>query len=410
VSDVPPEKSFHGSVLLHRLLENYPTEKLVVIEGNLYPSSPERRLPDVRYETLQEGWPRPLYTRFAQPYRTWLTMSAASRIGRLRSLLRGFEPQAVLTVAYYYAWITAANYAKQNELPLHLILHDEYVDAPFVMKSCRPWLRRKFGSVYRQAASRLCVSPYMAAEYQQSYGAKGEVLYPGRASDAQVFSQAPERLLKAPDHGKLVVAFGGTIGSSGGFRLLSLVARALQPSRGVLVIFGPVSPVHARASGLGEENVVFNGALPPDAFKQALREQADVLLATMNFDSDEVTNARISFPSKLADYTSVGLPILILGPKYCSGVRWAEDNAPVAEVVTRDELSDITAALEKLSQRKHRLALANAALQKGDEFFRHDAGETIFLSHLCAHNPYGTPNNGQGNTAGPIPAQGSELS
>jgi len=385
LSDVTPEKSFHGSVLLHRLLGNYPTEKLLVIESNLYPSKPQRRLPGVRYETLQEGWPRPLHTRFARTYHTWLTLTAATRAKQIKPLLRGFEPEAVLTVTYFYAWLTAAEFASRQGLPLHLILHDECVEAPFVVESFKPRLRRMFGEIYRKAAARLCVSPYMAKEYKQKYGTHGDVLYPSRASDATVFDRPPDRLLQSREQTELVVAFGGTLGSIGGMRLLALIAEALKPLHGVLIIFGPVDPVHARANGLDAANIVFKGSLEPEAFKRALREEADVLLVPMPFELQNATNARISFPSKLADYTAVGLAILIFGPKYCSGVRWAEDNAPVAEVVTRQELGDITDALKRLNRREHRLKLALAALQKGGEYFGHAAIETRFFSYLHGH-------------------------
>jgi glycosyltransferase involved in cell wall biosynthesis len=334
---------------------------------------------------LQEGWPRLQRTGFARLYRTWLSLTAGSRANRVRSLLRGFEPQAVLTVTYYYSWLTAAKFASQQHLPLHLILHDEYVEAPFVVDGIKPWLHRQFGEIYRKAATRMCISPYMAGEYQQKYGAPGDVLPPSRASDARVFDGLPERLLQSPGKSDLVVAFGGTVGSAGGIRQLALVAQALQPMNGVLKIFGPIDPARARAAGLAAANVVFRGSLDPEAFKQALREEADVLLAPMNFAPEEATNARISFPSKLADYTSVGLPILILGPDYCSAVRWASDNLPVAEVVMHEDLAEITAALQKLCWRERRLALAEAAVRKGDEFFRHATVAEKFRNYLCAH-------------------------
>jgi hypothetical protein len=382
---VPPEKSFHGSVLLYRLLENYPAEKLVVMESNLFPSKPERRLPGVRYEQLWEGWPRPLYTRFARLYRTWLTMRAASRAKQVGALLRSFVPQAVLTVPYYFSWITAARYASHQQLPLPLILHDECVEAPFVIDGFKPQLRRIFGEIYRGASARMCVSPYMADEYQQKYGAAGGVMYPGRDSKAEIFTTLPPRLLNAPKGTKLVVAFGGTVNSAGVIRLLALVAQALESSHGTLKIFGPVDLARARENGLGAANIQFQGSLSPETFKRALREEADVLLVPMNFDPNDATNARISFPSKLTDYTSVGLPILILGPEYCSGVRWAKDNAPVAEVVTREEAIDIEAALKRLSNREYRRALAEAALEKGKVFFSHAAVQAIFYKHLQTH-------------------------
>lgn len=382
LSAVPPERSFHGSLLLFRLLERYPADKLLVIESNLFPSSHERRLPGVRYETLREGMRRPLRTRFARFYRSWLTATAASRTGRIQSLVRDFGPQAVLTIPFYFSWITAARYAGQNGLPLHLILHDEYVDAPFELEILKPWLRRVFGGIYRSASTRLCVSPYMAQEYKDKYRAGGEVLYPSRAFGDTVFNSLPERLVCAKDESPLAVAFGGTVNTHGAAQLLAMVAQALRPGNGLLNVYGPMNPANAKACRLDAGNVVFKGSLDPESFKQALRREADVLLVPMTFGAKDSVNSRISFPSKLVDYTSVGLPLLIVGPESCSAVRWARENAPVAEVVTRPEPGDIAAALAKLRHAGHRVQLARAALEKGGEFFSHARAEKEFFNHL----------------------------
>ena len=49
---VPAERSYHGSLLLYRLLQALPPEKLRVVEGYLGPSQPDRRLPGVAYRAL----------------------------------------------------------------------------------------------------------------------------------------------------------------------------------------------------------------------------------------------------------------------------------------------------------------------------------------------------------------------
>ena len=57
-------------------------------------------------------------------------------------------------------------------------------------------------------------------------------------------------------------------------------------------------------------------------------------------NSDRI-NMEMAFPSKLADCTATGLPLLIYGPAYCSAVTWARENPGVAEVVeTEGALSD----------------------------------------------------------------------
>ena len=55
IGDVPVESSYHGSALLFRLLQGWPSERLRVIEANLLRSLPERRLPGIQYEELQVG-------------------------------------------------------------------------------------------------------------------------------------------------------------------------------------------------------------------------------------------------------------------------------------------------------------------------------------------------------------------
>ena len=45
-----------------------------------------------------------------------------------RLVARGFDPDARLTIAHGYTWITAASFAKSKGLPLHLVVHDNVPD------------------------------------------------------------------------------------------------------------------------------------------------------------------------------------------------------------------------------------------------------------------------------------------
>jgi hypothetical protein len=384
VSDVPVEATFAGCILLHRLLEDYPVGKLLIIEGNMFKSRSDRRLPGVRYESFRVGWPRLLRTRFVKPYATWLALSARSRANRLTPLIRDFAPEAVLSVTNFTSWITAAECASRRKLPLHLVLHDETVETPIIAEFVKPHLHRVFGRVYRAAVSRMCVSPFMAEEYQRRYGAPGTVLYPNRGSKSGVFAGPSERLLQTARNGGMVVAFGGTVNSPGMLVLLRLVTEALQPFGGSLKIFGAVDPERARADGLNAGNIFFRGLLAPEEFKLALRREADVLLTPIDFSPEGVLNVFLNFPSKLADYTAVGLPLLIVGPEKSGAVRWARENAPVAELVVREDRADIRKALGRLRSPEHRLMLAREALAKGNQFFSPEAARREFFNRIQA--------------------------
>ena len=131
IGDVPVESSLHGSALIYRLLQNYPPEKLRIIEGSTRNSLPERRLKGVPYGSVPVGWRRPLSTRFYRWAHLTYTVGAAFRIGAVERLLDGFQPEAVLTVSHDFLWVTAAGYARRHGLPLHLICHDDWLNMNF---------------------------------------------------------------------------------------------------------------------------------------------------------------------------------------------------------------------------------------------------------------------------------------
>ena len=106
-----------------------------------------------------------------------------------------------------------------------------------------------------------------------------------------------------------------------------------------------------------------------------------MLFVPMSFDDPgEGHSMRLGFPSKLTDYTATGLPLLIWGPDYCSAVRWARQNRPVAEVVTSENSDALAQALDRLASPGHRVMLAAKALELGNKFFSHASAERTFFA------------------------------
>ena len=172
VSDVPVESSQHGSALLFRAFETYRADRLRIVETGV-PSQPARRLPGVAYASMPIGRRRWLDSRLHGLYSAWLTWRAPGRADHVMSSLSGFEVEAVATVGHGFGWLTAAETARRLHVPLHVIVHDDWPRASAITEACRPWLDRMFGRVYQAAASRLCVSPFMAEAYQRRYGVAG---------------------------------------------------------------------------------------------------------------------------------------------------------------------------------------------------------------------------------------------
>lgn len=108
-----------------------------------------------------------------------------------------------------------------------------------------------------------------------------------------------------------------------------------------------------------------------------------MLFVPMSFEgTGHHENMRISFPSKLTDYTAVGLPLLIWGPDYCSGVKWAHQHHPVAEVVTSDSRDELGRALDRLASPPYRSMLASRALEVGNAMFSQPRAESVLFAAL----------------------------
>ena len=378
VGDVPVEASYHGSALLHRLLSNYPADKLTIIE-TATESLPQRRLPKVNYVEHRIANQRWLDTRFHPYVAAWFTRRAPRLAPQISASLNGFECEGVLTVAHGFGWLAAAEIARRRSVPLHLMIHDDWPRVADVTPRFRDWLDKQFAQAYRQAQSRLCVSPAMSRFYEARYGAPAAVLYPSRAADCADFAEPPARLSDPDD--PFTIAFAGTINSHGYVRALMALQKALEPVDGRLLIFGPLTIDGAQRAGLNNSNTEIRGLLSSTELLTRLREEAHALFVPMSFADSDRANMEMAFPSKLADYTATGVPLLIYGPNYCSAVAWARENHGVAEVVEAEP--DLTAAIERLaSNPDHRIALGKRALDTGRDYFSHARVQQRFHQSL----------------------------
>jgi len=375
VGDVPVESTYHGSALLHRLLAEYPAGKLTILETGTTMSQPARRLANAKYLSWPIGEQRWLNTRFHPQAVVWYSRRATQVAPKIAASLNGTGFDSILTVAHGFGWLAAARMAEKRRVPLHLMVHDDWPRAANVPSSLRNWLDKRFARVYRQAQSRMCVSPSMQLDYEQRYGVDAEVLYPSRAVDLGQFDEPPARLA-SNDH-QFTVAFAGTINTDGYTRTLIALHDALRAVRGRLLIFGPLTAEQARQTGLDLPNITIGGLLSWPELMRRLREEADALFVPMSFDACDRSNMEMAFPSKLADCTAVGVPLLIYGPGYCSAVRWADENPGVAEVVQTAEGLDET--IRRLADDpSRRVELGREALKIGEKYFAHNAVQAVF--------------------------------
>lgn len=374
VGDVPVEASYHGSALLYRWLSDYPLDQLTILETAAQ-SEPARRLAGIPYISCPIGKQRWLNTRF-HPYAVaWFTRAGKRSAPRISQSMNGFAFESVLTVAHGFGWLAAAEIARKRSVPLHLAVHDDWPRAADVPPRFRKWLDEQFASVYRQAQTRLCVSPAMSRFYEERYGAPATVIYPTRAAEQIEFEEPPARL--GSNDSQFTIAFAGTINSQGYIDALLALQNALKAVNGRLLIFGPLTTDVAQQVGLNDPNTEVRGLLTSDQLLVRLREEADVLFVPMSFAASDRANMEMAFPSKLADCTAAGLPLLIYGPAYCSAVTWARENPGVAAVPeTEPALNEAITSLANDPSR--RVVLGTRALEVGRQCFSHARTQQIF--------------------------------
>jgi hypothetical protein len=377
LGDVPVERGLHGSALLYRLLEVYPKNKLLIVEGSRK-SNLTLQLSGVQYHGYKQVWSRLLQTRFHSYASSAATLCAPMRGRPVPDFVLSFRPQAVFTVVWGYVWAAAAAYAERANLPLHLVVHDDWLNVEARLALERRLIDQRLRYWYPKAASRLCVSPYMAEAYCRRYGAAADVLYPSCAADVPIAAEPPVTLRGACD--PFTVAFAGTIHLDYP-QALSRMATALRCIGGRLIVYGPEPHVSAR-SMLEQSNIEMRGKVSSPELIRQCRTEAHAMFVPMSFDEQDRSNMETSFPSKLADSTAVGIPVVIHGPEYCSAVRWAFENPGVAEVVTEATVNALVMALARLRDPTRRLQLAGQAIFRCKQYFAHARAVSLIYSQL----------------------------
>ncbi len=237
-----------------------------------------------------------------------------------------FAPDAVLSVMMpdplFHA---AAYYSRQRRLPLVLVCHDDYLHhAP---KGYDPQVRR----IYQQAAVRLCVSEPMAENFRLRYGVEAMVLHPVPSGPA---GAVREQCQSEP----LVVGFAGSLGD-GYEKPFLMLADALHRRGGRLAIASPTS--REILPRLWTHPAVHDlGFLAPEQVSGALmKEGANVLAVVQSYAPSDSHAFKHNFPSKLTEYATFGLPLLVVAPEGSSAAIWTRQNPGSALLV--ENLSDV---------------------------------------------------------------------
>jgi glycosyltransferase involved in cell wall biosynthesis len=364
-----PQTGSAGGMLLDRLLQGYPSEKIRVVGPPAEKlSAPSRFI----HHVVRMPWQRFEMSRFNVMHRSLRSYGAVvlKNPEEIDRLLDGFQPQVVLTVMQFGTWyLSSMRYAQSRNLPLVCIIHDDNECFEPVYSWARGTQRRTDGRFYRYACRRLCVSPEMEEECSRRYGVRGEVMYPNRSED--LGPRDPQLNLSLRTPGRLTLGFVGNSNYGYGEQLV----RMLPTFRGIgarLVIYGPRPRGQAAPLCEAGDVVEYRGFVP-SSFEawEGVKRDCDVLVFPYLDPPGAMERLyAVHFPSKLPEYLALGMPIVMVGPDSASGVRWAKRNPAAVSLLRADAPDSWSSDLQLLAEdADFRGRLAASAWLAGREQF-----------------------------------------
>lgn len=371
-SDVPVELSFAGATQLHRLLEHYPKDRLLIIQG--MELNPKERIPGVRYHLrVSKLINRVRSTRFAKWFNSLLVLRESwITPGQLR-FIKEFQPDVVLTVSFRLMWLKAFRISKKFDIPLHVILHDEWLMTEHYGSLQAP-LHRRFAAMYKHAAGRYAIFPGLADYYKKLFGVEADVLYPLRGKGDKVLAPVVRQ------DQKFRFCYLGSLFTADYPSLLNQISKVIAANGGELHIFSTTQKKDlVNYEHLVGEHVIFHPFLPQEELLKKLNEEMDAGIVLNSFEQEEAF--KYNFSSKLVDYTSAGLPVLFWGPATAGAISWAISLGCEA-VLTAPGTMQLETLMEKFKSEDNRRRWAIQLSEAGRSLFSYERNYGVLLDGI----------------------------
>lgn len=361
LSNAVPQTWFAGSLLLYRLLQFHPPDRMKAV-GPL-PQPLSETLACDYAELLPSASSRLDLTRLAQCKRSVQMVSRLGRIPdrRVDAAVGGFVPDVVVSVMERFDYVEAAyRFSRRRQVPLALIVHDRLESFERVFPAFRDAQRRRIAAIYRHAACRLCVSPEMVECLDAAYRARGTLLYPSRSDALTPRSFDDSLSLKTPE--TLTIGYAGALNYGYGERIAQVMP--------VLANAGVRLRSYSREAPPAMPGVEYAGFHRPDELWAKVKAECDMVWLPYSYSHELRSLYETHFPSKLTEYVGLGMPVLITGPSYATGVRWGLRHRDAALTLADESPEQVRDALVSLRRDHHRRRhLAASATSAGDADF-----------------------------------------
>ncbi len=369
-----PQSIYAGCQQLYRVFQSYPPEKLMVVGPA--PVQGADRL-GCNYRTFHPRIDRWINSRL----HPWANLANALGLAggypkqQIEAILEDFRPQVVFTVmdlfSYYrMAWL----YAREAGIPLVVLTMDDPMHFQRVPSWAAAIQKRAVRRIYGDAALSLGVSREMVEWIDMNFGKKTEAFYFGPPDGLEPRSPSTNGQLRQPPH--LTVGFAGSLHFYG--RELQRLVPAFEQTGAVLNFYGqktrelPESPA-----------VVDRGMWKIDELWPVVQRECDALILPYPGAGWLENVFRTHFPTKLSEYLWQGMPVVVTGPAYATGLRWAAEHRDGCVALTDPAVEEFAAVLRGLrDDAERRVALGRGAADLARRYFEPQAVRTRFRDYL----------------------------
>lgn len=276
---------------------------------------------------------------------------------RLKKIAKAFEPDMVISLMQHITYYHPAYlFAKKNKLPFILFCHDDVEDFSRIHPGFKRILIQLNSKIYRAASKRICISPEMAEKWKVKYGVGSDFLYPiaSKALTAKAIDLdhlKPKKQLKIGYAGSL--AYGYKEG-------INELLPVLQKTGALLKIY------RYEDSSLPSSKYLTYGGFSKTAEEtfEKIKKECDAVILPYSSDEKFKDLYTTHFPSKIPEYVLLGMPIIVIGPNYANGVKWAMTKSGIFS----GNLSSLEDILKSISLDMIKLKEAILSLKDIDDF------------------------------------------